>query len=374
MRKPVLRDRVSRYLLHKLAGGDWPEGSPLPSLRTVSQQLRVSIHPVYRTWQWAEEQALVQRRSRAEALVAPGATSRAQALLADLARKQTAKRLAILLPPGYAIPVDAALAPFQARLVKAVETAAADRGYQTKLLNLSVRDQFAESDQLLHSFDAAFVVELSPAFLVTVARLADGKLPLVVYNRKVPGLTLPSVTTDDYAAGRRLAEQLVQLGHRNMTMITSSGRYDAIMDDKTRAERGWIDALTELDVLEHCIMPLVAEFDRELLLGRLLQLHPRITAVVSTAPGNEALLSRDRRFSHIRVPRDLSIALTSSSASLSLPPDFPRVTSFEVDWSRAGACTMELLDQTMAGNAAAKNIRVPLHMNLTDSIGAPPRA
>ena len=52
--------------------------------------------------------------------------------------------------------------------------------------------------------------------------------------------------------------------------------------------------------------------------------------------------------------------------------DFPRVTSFEVDWSRAGACTMELLDQVMAGNAAAKNIRVPLHLNLTDSIGAPP--
>jgi len=372
MRKPVLRDRVSRYLLHKLAGGDWPEGSALPSLRTVSQQLRVSIHPVFRAWQWAEEQGLLQRRSRAEATVLPGAGARAQGLLADLVRKQTAKRLAILLPPSYVIPLDPTQAPLQSRLVKAVETAAADRGYQTKLLNLSARDQFAESDHILHSFDAAFVVELSPAFLVTVARLAEGKLPLVVYNRKVPGLTLPSVTTDDYAAGRRLAEQLVQLGHRNVSMITSSTRYDAIMDDKTRAERGWIDALAELGVLDQCIMPLVAEFDRGLLLNRLLQLRPRITAIVSTAPGNEALLARDRRFSHLRVPRDLSIALTSSSATLSLPADFPRVTSFEVDWSRAGACTMELLDQVMAGNAAAKNIRVPLHLNLTDSIGAPP--
>jgi DNA-binding LacI/PurR family transcriptional regulator len=373
MRKPVLRERVSRYLLRKLADGQWQEGARLPSLRSVATRLRVSIRPVYITWQWAEQIGLIVRNARGEAVAATGAADRSRQILAEGGEDARLKRLAILLPASFEIPLDPDRGPFHCKLVGAIQIAAANRGYESSVLNMPLHDQLAEADRLQHRFDAFVIVELSPASLVTVTRLVESRVPVVLFQRKVPGLSLPAVAIDDYDAGQRLAELFIHNGHTNMTLVTTSIRCNDIMDSRIMAHHGWLDALRKHHILDSCTMPVICEIDGEPFLDRLLHLRPRITAIAATSPSVIHRLAHDRAFSHIRVPHDLSIAMTSSSESLKLPPEFPPVTCFEVDWERAGACTMELIEHLMISRADLKTIRVPVRLHLTESI-APPAA
>jgi hypothetical protein len=42
------------------------------------------------------------------------------------------------------------------------------------------------------------------------------------------------------------------------------------------------------------------------------------------------------------------------------PSRHPRITCFEVEWTRAGPCAMEMIQETLAGNSNPKAIRMPM--------------
>jgi DNA-binding LacI/PurR family transcriptional regulator len=50
-------------------------------------------------------------------------------------------------------------------------------------------------------------------------RCADARIPLVLFNRGLPGSGLPAVTSDNLAGGRKLAEFLIAGGHRRIAHI-----------------------------------------------------------------------------------------------------------------------------------------------------------
>lgn len=106
MRKPVIQDRVYRYLLQKLTNGQWTPGQILPSLRQVSTELRISHQSVKFAWEEAISRGLLTRSTRGAALVADKAVEIAGDQLQELTRKATTRRLAICLPAEFALPLD----------------------------------------------------------------------------------------------------------------------------------------------------------------------------------------------------------------------------------------------------------------------------
>ena len=206
MRKPVVKDRIFRYLLQKLANGEWQSGQALPSLRRTSYELRVSHQPVHLVWQEAVERGLLTKNSGGETIAAPGATELARAILADIAAKARTRRLAILLPQNFTIPLNPTVAPLQSQLVRAIIDAGRERDYKCEIVSMKESDQLEQASRIVHNFDAAFVVELSTQYLVTITNMFESGLPTLLYQRKVPGINIPSLITDDYSAAKRLAE------------------------------------------------------------------------------------------------------------------------------------------------------------------------
>ena len=372
MRRPVVKDRVQRYLLQKLATGEWTPGRVLPSLRKISYELRVSHQPVYLVWQEAVTQGLLTRNAREEAAVTDKGPDLARAMLAELARRNDLKRLAILQPHNFSVPPNPQIAPLQYQLVQAVSAAAAACGYESRIIPIQETDQLHQAAAVVHAYDAAFLVELSPQYLPVLTHLAESGLPTLMYQRKIPGVSVPSLTTDDYGAAKRLVELFVNNGHRNIAFITTL-HSDTIMDERNLARYGWMEALESTGILPDCVMPvLFTRGDSEYLFDKLLALRPRITGLVITAPQTLVTLAQLPHFAGLRVPEDLSVASISTVGHVNFPPVFPPVTCFEVDWPRAGQCAIEMIDQMLSGKTPPKNIRVPLQLRLTESIGPAP--
>lgn len=372
MRRPVVKDRVQRYFLQKLATGEWPPGAAIPSLRKASYELRVSHRPVYLVWREAAEQGLVTRNDKGEAIVTERGPELAKAILADLALKNDSKRLAILLSQVFKVPVDPKIAPLQSHLVQTVTEAANRRGYHCHVTNIEQSNQLQQAAEVVRSYDAAFVIGLSPVQTPFLTHLTESGLPTLMYQRKIPGVKVPSLTNDFSGAARRLAELLANNGHRNITLITTH-HSEMITDSHNLPQRGWYEALEAAGILRDCAMPVLFDLGpHDILLEKLLMLRPRITGLVITSPTTLVSLAGMPSFAGLRVPEDLSVAAISSVGHFDFPPVFPPVTHFDMDWPRVGQCAIEIIDQMVCGGGTPKSVRLPLQLRLTESLTRAP--
>jgi DNA-binding transcriptional MocR family regulator len=140
MGNAVVPQRVFRYLLERLAGGQWPVGCLVPSLRDVARELGISHRPVHLAWKQAMHEGLLETRVCAKARVTSRAAARARAMLASLAEEETCRHVAILTAPDCA-----ARDPSAAQLVRATQDAAEEREFICRTMPWPDGDPVAQS-------------------------------------------------------------------------------------------------------------------------------------------------------------------------------------------------------------------------------------
>ena len=85
-------------------------------------------------------------------------------------------------------------------------------------------------------------------------------------------------------------------------------------------------------------------------------------------------INENEQFHHLKIPDEISIATVGSDENVDWPPHYPPVTSFALDTKRTAECAIEMIKKILAGDLHTPNIRVPLKINLTDSIGLAPES
>jgi DNA-binding LacI/PurR family transcriptional regulator len=184
---------------------------------------------------------------------------------------------------------------------------------------------------------------------VTVAELEilnDRKLPyLTVGESDLPG---PYINFGQREVARRMTEQLLQLGHRRLALLSG---FDPCLDETKR--RGIHDALREAGIdpsqspeiscrgSESDIFPAASE---------ILKLKPRPTAVIAFDDSLASILSiQARRNEAIRVPEDLSIVSFHDWPYLNFIE--PTLHTVRFDFYTAGLKAAEALTQaSLTGN------------------------
>ncbi len=369
MKQSLLTRRVYDYLLRQLASNQWPADARIPGTRTLAATLNVSDRTVRKVLRMAREAGLLAVAERRPATVLPGAGARARDILAAAAAEQRSRRLAILLGHEF-FPLSRA--PFQRRLARAVTAAGEARGYRTQVECIPHDNQLAFSRRVMCRYHAAFVPELRPNHLAPIIDLAEHNFPVLLFNRRIEGMGLPSLNTNDAGALDELADKLAKLGHRNMALVETP-LYLTVRGDEPPVA-SWMESLRRLDLHGECTMPVVFSrwSDAPVIFDRVLALRPRITALVLGPPTFLRVLVELERFRRLRIPRDMSLATLSSPRNLPLPPHCPPITYFELDWNRAGRCALEMIDRMLASERQPKDIRVPLNIRRTESIGPAP--
>jgi LacI family transcriptional regulator len=139
-----------------------------------------------------------------------------------------------------------------------------------------------------------------------IAEIARQNLPLVLVNRRIPGLA-PGVSFDDEAALYAAVSHLVELGHTRIAYVTGPGESDTVQ----RRETGFRRAIAASGL--HLRAGYVVQSSADPLDGparavrHLLSLTARPTAVVLWTVGDAAGALHGVRDAGLVAPRDVSL-------------------------------------------------------------------
>lgn len=175
--------------------------------------------------------------------------------------------------------------------------------------------------------------------------LHEEGVPLVLIDRTFDGLSLPSISTDDFLVGRLAAEHLISLGHRKIAHIKG--------DPLSTGERRWKGFMAGahdagVEVPDRYVVEGGYEAEGGMRgMSRLLQLEDRPTGVFGPSDRSAMGAIRTCREAGLIVPADMSIVGVGATEYDYLPDPF--MTTLDWDRRAMGKEVAEMLLQVIAG-------------------------
>ncbi|WP_294641230.1 LacI family DNA-binding transcriptional regulator [uncultured Aureimonas sp.] len=176
------------------------------------------------------------------AYVSPSLRARVLAAIGDLdyAPMSAARNLKRGRSQLIALAVSDLSNPFFARIVCAAEAAVADWGYSLVLFN---SDEKPENERRILarvralSCDGLMLVPIDASLRLDGRDGEGGRIPTVLFGRRVADDRCDTVTIDNVSAARQVANYLLDLGHRRIATITGPlhlttgrGRLDGLLE------------------------------------------------------------------------------------------------------------------------------------------------
>ncbi|MBN2582732.1 MAG: LacI family DNA-binding transcriptional regulator [Planctomycetes bacterium] len=373
MARPEVVGRILECLLRELATGHWPEGRPVAPMRALAKQWGVSQETAMAALRRAGGLGLLNVQPRHRTVVEPGAAARALEVLHETQRKAEVSRVALLVGSPLSV---LEYHPFFATFRRLACERGLARRIQIEVVQWPLREQVEFARSLpARGYRAALSLGLKPVHWVGVTWMHDHGYPVVVVNRDLPGMGVSTVRGDGFAAMQQLARHLIDLGHRNLCLITHfmPGASGAGLDEA----EGWMQVLEETGLGRECTMPVCVlpwePFMRENshpfdnIFGR--RDHP--TAVVFVSPMWAKQMLSDARFRRFRVPEDVSVAVLHVNDPPLTISGLPPLTHIGLNHRRLVDCVIEVLSEMLAGDLTPRRLLLPLDVTLTESIGPP---
>ncbi|MHB1630584.1 MAG: LacI family DNA-binding transcriptional regulator [Bacilli bacterium] len=150
-----------------------------------------------------------------------------------------------------------------------------------------------------------------------IMRLHLDGFPIVLLDKALQHIPLPTVTSDNYVASYTLTQYLISLGHEKIGYVSFPPEGTSTLNERFK---GYVQALNDHGIprdptLCHLDMSIIGNYDRDnnqnkevcFELEQYLNSHPDITAVIGDAWYAE-LLMKIAESNGRRVPEDLSVA------------------------------------------------------------------
>jgi len=371
MRRGAIAERALVHLLRELAAGRWSPGTRLPPVRELAREVRVSQTTLIAALRLAAGHGVLEVRERQPVVVLPDGPEQARRVLERLETRPASRCLAVLVPEaGW--PVDI----HTQRLLYALAGAAADKGVETRPLKWPLANQVAFAHRLsAGDYGAALVMGGGADYLPALDELHRQRFPVVLNIRSMSRLDLPTVSSDSYAASWHVGEIMARHGHRNLCMVAqlAVGTWRGSRD---RVD-GWLDFLDSSGLIASCTTPahfVPANRDPAPHIQRLFGYPGGPTAVLFAGAGIAEAVLTDERYASARVPDEVSMATFGPSGDIPVTPWRPRLTSITDNYQRTAQCTLEIVEQLLAGNPSPPSIRIPRVIHQTASIGEAPAA
>lgn len=382
-------ERLVVALAQGIAEGRWPPGTPLPAVRDLALEMNISKPTAIKVVQRAAERGLVELRRNQPAMVLADAERVAGDLLSRIAPLPTAaptdspakpdepalKRIALLYPDIDWDDRDANLP--RVALRHHLDLLSRRAGLRLDLIPWPLKDQVTFALSLrARGYVGAVCHGMRAVYQVGMQALANQRFPTVIATRRMTQVGLPVVTADDYKLAHDLAVKLVQLGHRNLSLVTDL--LPTVDMEAHPAIRGWVDALDEAGVMPQCplatyILPDLEPVRRNPRVFAELLLRPdRPTALFFPWAVWHDVLLRDPRFAQFRVPDDISLIVGGLGDRPFSLPGSPPLSTLTHDHERMAECIIKTLLDLMTGKSCPKLLLLPMKLNLTDSVGPAP--
>lgn len=365
---------VLRELLRSLADRRWLPGQRLPGGRELAAWLGVSLRTVQKAVRRGARYGLLRVSPRRRAVVLDGAPEKAGRLLQRFSARPAALDVAVLVPEQYLRQTNN---PFYSAMIRHTIEQCTHRRIRARVVEWPLQRQVDTARSLVRrNISAAVIIGFRFEYTPSLFVLHEQRFPVMVFNRRLPGLDLPTVRLDDHAAARSVADTLVALGHRNLCMVTNLRSGSPA--EGTNRDAGWLDRLDELGVTDTCGAPLLivpwSDYPRgrHPIFSRLFEAPDPPTAMVfAAAPWVRDFLA-EPRCARLRVPDEVSLVVFEPGADVLHVRGYPSLSSVQADLKRVAQCITEVVEKMLAGDLKPPSIRVPMNIVLTDSIGPAP--
>jgi LacI family transcriptional regulator len=262
--------------------------------------------------------------------------------------------------------------PFWTTIVRGVEDAAQDAGFNVILCNTDESEAKQEQylDVLLQKRVDGILLVPASSSAEPVDRVQRQNLPLVVLDRRVCSAQVDVVRGDSEEGAHQLVRHLLSLGHRRVAVLSGP------KDVSTAEDRviGYRRALAESGVEVRADWVLYGRFSKE-------SGYEMTQQVLATAPRPTALFAGNNfiaigvllalKDAGLRIPEDISVvAFDDLMANLAVDPFLTVVDQPSYEMGRQAA---ELLLARLSGSAADgyQEIVLPTKLTVRRSSGQP---
>jgi DNA-binding LacI/PurR family transcriptional regulator len=188
----------------------------------------------------------------------------------------------------------------------------------------------------------------------------------VFIDRKMPGLPVPTVSTDTVTATVSAVTQLLELGHRNIGFFSRAVLHTSTIEDR---RYGFIKAFSDygLPVPHDCFCPPLASSNDLGMVTRYVKEHPQMTAACTSEFEIALLVKIAAESMNLKVPEDFSLITFDSPQYLS---DF---THIKQDEYAMGKKAVEILHRIISstGTISVEDILLPAELVKGKSVQAP---
>lgn len=174
--------------------------------------------------------------------------------------------------------------PFWTTVLEGVEDACQHLGYNLMICNSS--EQPGMEEQYIKEFQMrrldGIVINPTVRNLELYSKLAAGKYPMVIINRRVPGLDVHHVVMNNRKGAAMAVQQLLHNGRRNIAAFVYDNPYVSTWKERIDGYRSAMEEnglspedlrILELDQNSDTVKPAIVRYLRQ---------HPEIDAVFST--------------------------------------------------------------------------------------------
>jgi DNA-binding LacI/PurR family transcriptional regulator len=133
--------------------------------------------------------------------------------------------------------------PFYPEVLEVLSKRLQQNNLQTLLFNVPTGQEVDDELPLLLQYQVDAVVITSATISSAMARSCAARgIPVLLFNRYVPGSGVHAVSCDNYEGGRTVTRYLIERGHRRLVYVAGKPETSTTMD----RERGVNDLLAEL--------------------------------------------------------------------------------------------------------------------------------
>lgn len=258
---------------------------------------------------------------------------------------------------------------FGTHLLYAIEETCNALGYH--LILKRTRDSVTEEERALKTLtdEGAAGILILPAhgeyYNAEILKQILNKQPLVFVDRKMKGLPVPSVSTDNIATAKLGVECLLQMGHRNIAFYSGPIEYISTVEARWN---GFIKAFADSAIIldPAFVCPNVStDGDIDTVKDHLSE-HPEITAAFASEFSIALVVKRAVQELGLSIPRDFSLITVDSPAYIL---DSPPFTYLQQDEHEIGKRAVELLHSIIIGAEPSSigDVQIPARLLLGGS-------
>ena len=264
--------------------------------------------------------------------------------------------------------------PYFSAVIASLERCVQDEGYDIIVASSNENEEVERSrlSALLSWRPSGVVIIPNDDRFATRTLLDDVGVPYVVVDRITEGFEGDTIGSDNFSAGRRAAEHLLEYGHSNALVVATTTR---IANIRERCA-GIVQVFEEAGLPAPPIVEVGQTFETVAEgLQRWFAAHERPTAVIALTNFGTLGVLADMAQRNIRIPEDISLVGFDDYAWMRATA--PPITAMRQDVERIAAEAWATIRARMDNPAAiARHVRLPCELilrNSTKRIGLPIR-